>query len=245
MGNRNYKRPFCLDRNVPKTSWTGQSPAITVQYASVHLASRVWAAHFSRIGPACRFLVGCGLGNWAKGICRRQELNRKPVGGLGCLSQSPRIPVRSQEASWIVAIYDQAMTPYSATSFAADTTTWNTSLRTAFINLPGCASTMSLRYQRSLVTSHASRDEQAGNWDETFARSDLQDPSRAAHRKRMRGWDLGLESAVGDCLCSTSKLLSYKPYIPQTPRHEPCGWLLRSCGLWFVPYNQRQFLPPS
>ncbi len=39
--NRNFKRPFCLGRNVPKTSLTDQSPDFTVRHASVHLARRV------------------------------------------------------------------------------------------------------------------------------------------------------------------------------------------------------------
>ena len=30
-------------------------------------------------------MVGCGLGKWAKGICRLQELIWNSVGGLGCL----------------------------------------------------------------------------------------------------------------------------------------------------------------
>ena len=38
-GNRNYKKPFCLDRKVPKTSLTAQSSDFTVRQARVHLAS--------------------------------------------------------------------------------------------------------------------------------------------------------------------------------------------------------------
>ena len=33
IGDRNYKRPFCLDRKAPKTSLTDQSPDFAVRQA--------------------------------------------------------------------------------------------------------------------------------------------------------------------------------------------------------------------
>ena len=41
QGNRNYKKPFCLDRTVPKTSLRLQSPDVAVRTAGVHPTRRV------------------------------------------------------------------------------------------------------------------------------------------------------------------------------------------------------------
>gem|GEM_PF-5453264 len=79
-GNR-FQKAFLLGPESTKALVNGSIPSLCHLKCGIDPARWVvCAAHFHRIGPAWRSLVGCGRGNWAKRIGRLQALNQIPRG---------------------------------------------------------------------------------------------------------------------------------------------------------------------
>jgi len=84
LRNRNFKRPFSSNKKVAKPSPGGKQQSPPSEMREFILRGGLTGSLFlARAGLSIH--CGCGLGNWAKGICRLQALNRNPVGRLGCL----------------------------------------------------------------------------------------------------------------------------------------------------------------